>query len=223
MALENICGPVILYLGFSLIQIIIDIFKNLYNTAFLKFFVMIIFSVILNILCNMNLTVISWILVFIPFIFMTFITSILLFVFGLSPSSGKSIGSEFDSIVSDVENEINPSIAPAAQPIIPGVPTPRPIIPGVPTPRPIIPGVPTPRPILPGVPTPTPIPAQTPIYQPSINEETASIQPLNPLNPTTTTNTNELCNFQCIKNNCLVDNNLEITSSCIETCNNRCV
>ena len=89
MVLENICGPVILYLGFSLIQIIIDIFKNLYNTAFLKFLVMIVFSVILNILCKLGLTIISWFLVFIPFIFMTVVTTLLLFSFGLKPGSGK--------------------------------------------------------------------------------------------------------------------------------------
>ena len=42
-----------------------------------------------NILCSRGLTVISWFIVFVPFIMMTVITTILLFVFGLSPSSGK--------------------------------------------------------------------------------------------------------------------------------------
>ncbi len=87
--LEKLCPPAILYIAFSLTQIVIDIFKNMYNTAFFKFLVMIIFSVALNILCNRGLTVISWFIVFVPFIMMTVITTILLFVFGLSPSSGK--------------------------------------------------------------------------------------------------------------------------------------
>jgi hypothetical protein len=87
--LEDLCPPAILYLGFSLIQIIIDIFKNMYNTAIIKFIVMIVFTIILNILCNAGLSVISWMIVFIPFIMMTILTSLLLFVFGLSPSSGK--------------------------------------------------------------------------------------------------------------------------------------
>jgi hypothetical protein len=43
----------------------------------------------LNILCDRGLGIISWFIVFIPFIMMTIITSLLLFVFGLSPSSGK--------------------------------------------------------------------------------------------------------------------------------------
>ena len=87
--LENLCPPAILYIAFSLTQIVIDIFKNMYNTAFFKFLVMIIFSVALNILCSRGLSVISWFIVFVPFIMMTVITTILLFVFGLSPSSGK--------------------------------------------------------------------------------------------------------------------------------------
>lgn len=87
--LNELCSPALLYLGFSLIQIIIDIIKNMYNTALLKFIVMIIFTLLLNILCSSGLTVVSWILVFVPFIMMTVITSLLLYVFGLSPYNGK--------------------------------------------------------------------------------------------------------------------------------------
>ena len=87
--IEKLCPPALLYVAFSLTQIVIDIFKNMYNTAFFKFLVMIIFSVALNILCSRGLSVISWFIVFVPFIMMTVITTILLFVFGLSPSSGK--------------------------------------------------------------------------------------------------------------------------------------
>lgn len=86
--LEKLCPPAILYIVFSLTQIVIDTFKGMYNTAFLKFIVMIIFSLVLNILCNRGLGVISWFIVFIPFIMMTIITTMLLFVFGLSPATG---------------------------------------------------------------------------------------------------------------------------------------
>jgi hypothetical protein len=87
MDFMNLCNPVILYLGFSLIQIIIDIFRFDYNIALLKFVVMIIFGTILNILCLRNLTIISWMLVFIPFIFMSVITTLLLVSFKLNPKS----------------------------------------------------------------------------------------------------------------------------------------
>ena len=86
--LEKLCAPAILYIAFSLTQIIIDVFKEMYNTAFFKFIVMVIFSIVLNILCKRGLGVISWFIVFVPFIMMTIITTMLLFVFGLSPTTG---------------------------------------------------------------------------------------------------------------------------------------
>ena len=85
--IDKLCPPAILYLGFSLVQITIDIFKGFYNTAFFKSIVMLIFTLLLNIMCKRGLSIISWIIVFIPFILMTYITAVLLFVFGLAPSS----------------------------------------------------------------------------------------------------------------------------------------
>ena len=84
--IDKLCPPAILYLGFSLTQIIIDTFKGFYNTAFFKSIVMIIFTLLLNILCKQGLSIVSWIIVFIPFILMTYITAVLMFVFGLSPT-----------------------------------------------------------------------------------------------------------------------------------------
>ena len=85
----EICAPALIYLAFSLTQIIIDTFKGLYNTAFFKFIVMIIITFLLNALCKSGMGVISWLIVFIPFIFMSIIVAILLFVFGLDPATGK--------------------------------------------------------------------------------------------------------------------------------------
>ena len=85
--IEKICAPALLYLGFSSTQIIIDMFKGLYNTAFFKFIVMIIMTLLLNILCSRGLNIVSWLIVFIPFILMTYITAVLMYVFGLSPST----------------------------------------------------------------------------------------------------------------------------------------
>ena len=84
--MENKCSPAIIFIAFSLVQIIIDIFKQLYNTALIKFIVMIMFFLILNILCEQGLTVLSWFIVFLPFVMMTIMTSLILFVFGLSPN-----------------------------------------------------------------------------------------------------------------------------------------
>tara|TARA_B100002051_G_scaffold259903_1_gene279902 strand:- start:225 stop:545 length:321 start_codon:yes stop_codon:yes gene_type:complete len=86
--LSSLCAPALLYLAFSSTQIVIDTFRGLYNTAFLKVFVTFIFTVALNFLCQRGLSVVSWFVVFIPFIMMTIITSLLLFAFGLTPSEG---------------------------------------------------------------------------------------------------------------------------------------
>ena len=58
MLLESICPPALLYIAFSLTQVIIDIFKRLYNAAFMKFIVMIIFTIILNLLCKSGMSII---------------------------------------------------------------------------------------------------------------------------------------------------------------------
>jgi hypothetical protein len=85
----DLCAPALIYVAFSLTQIIIDTFKGLYNTAFFKVIVMIIITILLNALCQAGMGIISWIIVFIPFIFMSVIVAILLFVFGLDPATGK--------------------------------------------------------------------------------------------------------------------------------------
>ena len=84
----NLCAPAIIYLIFSITQIIIDIFKGLYNTAFIKSIVMVMVTLLLNILCEKGLSVVSWVIVFIPFIMMTVVVSMLLYIFGLDASTG---------------------------------------------------------------------------------------------------------------------------------------
>ena len=86
--LDSICPPALIYLAFSLTQIIIDTFKGLYNTAFFKFIVMVTITFLLNALCQGGMSIISWIIVFIPFMFMTVIVTILLYVFGLDAATG---------------------------------------------------------------------------------------------------------------------------------------
>ena len=86
--MTSLCPPAIIYLIFSITQILIDTFTGLYNTAFIKFIVMTMTTLLLNILCQSGLGVISWIIVFIPFILMTVIVSMLLYIFGLNTTTG---------------------------------------------------------------------------------------------------------------------------------------
>ena len=83
--IEKICPPALLYLGFSMIQITIDLFQGEYSTSLLKFIVMLIFTTILNIMCLNGLTKIVWFIVLIPFLLLTYITSVMFYVFGVNP------------------------------------------------------------------------------------------------------------------------------------------
>ena len=77
------------YLIFSTTQVVIDSVKGLFNTALMKIWVAILFTILLNYLCSLGLGTISWLIVFIPFILMTLVVAVLLLMFGLDPSTGK--------------------------------------------------------------------------------------------------------------------------------------
>jgi len=89
MILESLCPPALIYLIFTVTQIGIDVVKGYFNTALMKVWQTVIFTILLQFLCNSGLGIISWIIVFIPFMLMTVITIMLLTVFGLDPKSGK--------------------------------------------------------------------------------------------------------------------------------------
>ena len=89
MILKQLCPPAFIYLIFSLSQIIIDAVKGYFNTALVKVFTTFIFTYLLNFLCNAGLGIISWIIVFIPFILMTIISVLLLGLLGLHPKTGR--------------------------------------------------------------------------------------------------------------------------------------
>lgn len=89
MVLQEICPPALIYLIFSTTQVVIDTTKGYYNLAMTKMFVSLIFTMLLNYLCSLGLGIISWLIVFIPFILMTLIVSMLLLMFGLDPTTGK--------------------------------------------------------------------------------------------------------------------------------------
>ncbi len=106
MFIEKICPPALIYLIYSFIQIVIDTLNGLYNTAFIKLWVSIIFTILLNILCNNGLGIISWTIVFLPFILTALLTTILLIEFGLDPSSGKLYRKE-DTNETDKDEDLN--------------------------------------------------------------------------------------------------------------------
>jgi len=89
MVFGQLCAPALIYIVFSITQITMDSLKGLYNVAMVKLFISILFTILLNHLCQRGLGIISWIIVFIPFMLMSLITAILLTMFGLDPQTGK--------------------------------------------------------------------------------------------------------------------------------------
>jgi hypothetical protein len=102
----SLCSPALVYVAFSLTQIIIDFFKGHPNVALMKIIVTSIFTVMLEFLCRQGLTWMSWIIVFIPFIFLSVIVGILLFVFGYDPETG-SINVECSNCPEEEKNRGN--------------------------------------------------------------------------------------------------------------------
>ena len=84
-----LCAPTLIYLVFAITQIFLDTFQGNFNTALMKTIVMVLFALLLNLLCKAGMGVISWIIVLIPFLFMSVIVTILLVSFGLDPSTGE--------------------------------------------------------------------------------------------------------------------------------------
>jgi hypothetical protein len=118
MFVKELCAPAIIYLLFSLVQIIFDTVNGLYNTALVKMLTMLIFTSLLHILCDKGLGVISWIIVFLPFLITALFTTQLLIKFGLDPSTGSiNIPSEETTAVSD-ETPTDQDLITSTQPYV---------------------------------------------------------------------------------------------------------
>lgn len=87
--LLELCKPALIYLIFSFVQVIIDTFNGYFNVAMLKAFTAILVSILFNYLCKQGLGIVSWVIIFIPFILKSVVISILLLTLGLDPRSGR--------------------------------------------------------------------------------------------------------------------------------------
>ena len=119
MLIERLCTPAVLYIGFSLIYIVIDIFSKEYAEAGVKFVLMIAMTTVLNFLCDSDLKIMAYFIVFLPLMFMFYLSGLLIYIFGLPSysldyelnkqsnsdsdiSSDTSSGGLFSSILPDI-------------------------------------------------------------------------------------------------------------------------
>ena len=84
----KLCAPALIYLCFSIIQIVLDMFKELYQEALFKLVAMIIITLMLNILCEQILEIVAWIIVLVHFILMTEMIIMLVYIFGVNTYNG---------------------------------------------------------------------------------------------------------------------------------------
>jgi hypothetical protein len=75
----NLCVPLIIYSLFCLIQILIDLLEGLYNSAVIKLVISILVSGVLYFLCAKDFLLTAWVIVLVPFLFMSLMTSVVLY------------------------------------------------------------------------------------------------------------------------------------------------
>jgi hypothetical protein len=90
---KYLCIPALLYIIFASVQIIFDLVNEMWTLAITKTFVAIIFTFVLNKLCENGLSVISWILVCIPFILTLLLFEILIFILSVKNEINEPIKS----------------------------------------------------------------------------------------------------------------------------------
>ena len=89
MILDYLCPPALLYVVFFMIHVIIEISEQNYKGAITQTIICVIFTCILQLFCNSNMSLIAWILVFIPIIMYTYMVIIIYMVFRMDPDTKK--------------------------------------------------------------------------------------------------------------------------------------
>lgn len=106
MFFTSLCTPALIYLVFFLTHSLVATFQNNYKHAILQILLGILMTFLLQLLCLRKMDIISWIIVFIPFIFYTYMVMIIYYVFGINPQvESETEEEEEENDTSDSENE----------------------------------------------------------------------------------------------------------------------
>ena len=77
---QPICPPALIFVIYMAIQVVIDIIQGFYNVAIVKIAVLFIFGAGLNFLCESGYTLVAWILIFVPFVLLSLVVVLILFM-----------------------------------------------------------------------------------------------------------------------------------------------
>lgn len=80
--IQSFCPPSIVYLVFTLTHVLMALFDNNIKGAFLQSIMGILITLLLQMLCMNGLSFFSWIIVFLPLVFYTYMTVLLYNIFG---------------------------------------------------------------------------------------------------------------------------------------------
>lgn len=86
MYLSNFCTPALIYFVFMIIHVFMEMQANNPNGALVQLLLGILMTLLLQVICMRGMTIFSWIIVFLPFIFYTYMMILLYNVFGIEPS-----------------------------------------------------------------------------------------------------------------------------------------
>lgn len=82
MFLDSFCPPAIVYLVFSTVHVLMSIFDGDKKGAFLQALMGMLITLLLQFLCMNGLSILSWIIAFLPLIFYTYMVILLYSIFG---------------------------------------------------------------------------------------------------------------------------------------------
>lgn len=90
MSLSNLCPPAIVYIVFTAAHILVATFEGDFKGALLQSIIGVMMILLLQFLCLSQLGILSWIIVFLPFIFYTYMMIILYNIFGIDGVAPKN-------------------------------------------------------------------------------------------------------------------------------------
>ena len=86
--MEQICPPALIYVIYMTIQVVLDIFQGFYNRSIVKIILLFLIGAGLNMLCKNGYFVLVWVLVFVPFVFMSLVVVTILYLLKKKETSG---------------------------------------------------------------------------------------------------------------------------------------
>lgn len=89
MFLDSFCPPAIVYLVFSTVHVLMSIFDGDKKGAFLQALMGLLITLLLQFLCMSGLSILSWIIAFLPLIFYTYMVILLYSIFGKGEKEDK--------------------------------------------------------------------------------------------------------------------------------------